>query len=87
MVATAGSKFYETSADNPSWSGQGAERAVWAQQTSTFQKITVDACTMEVTAVITVEGDDRVTSNDAAGAGSVLDEFTIDKCGEAKQVR
>lgn len=87
MVATAGSKFYETSADNPSWSGQGAERAVWAQQTSTFQKITVDACTMEVTAVITVEGDDRVTSNDAAGAGSVLDEFTIDKCGEGKLVR
>ena len=42
---------------------------------------------MEVTAVITVEGDDRVTSNDAAGAGSVLDEFTIDKCGEGKLVR
>lgn len=86
MVATAGSKFYGTSADSPAWSEQGAERAVWAQETSTFQKITVDACTMDVTAVITVEGDDRMSSNGAAGAGSVLDEFTIDKCGEVKRV-
>ena len=87
MVATAGSKFYGTAADSPAWSEQGAERAVWAREASTFQKITVDACTMDVTAVITVEGDDRMSSNGAAGAGSVLGEFTIDKCGEGKLVR
>lgn len=86
LVATAGSKFYPTAAENPAWSGQGAERAVWAENTSTYQRITLDACTMAVTAVVTVEGDEPVTSNGVAGAGSVLDEFTIDKCGDGKRV-
>ncbi|WP_295627009.1 metallophosphoesterase family protein [uncultured Corynebacterium sp.] len=87
LVATAGSKYYPTAPENPSWSEQGAERAVWAQDTSTYQRITVDACTLDVTAVVTVQGEDPVTSNEVAGAGSVLDEFTIDKCGDSKQVR
>lgn len=86
LVATAGSKFYPTAEDNPAWSSRGAERAVWAAQTSTYQRITVDACTMRVTAVVTVEGDEPVTSNGASGPGSVLDEFTIDKCGDGKAV-
>ncbi|MFD5867111.1 metallophosphoesterase [Corynebacterium sp. NPDC060344] len=86
MVATGGSKFYGATDDNSSWSTLGAQRAVWARETSTYQRITVDACTMDVTAVITVEGDDPATSNGAGGAGSTLDEFTIDKCGEGKRV-
>lgn len=87
MVATAGSKFYGTGEQNRSWTDQAAQRVVWAQHTSTFQKITVDACTMDVIAVITAEGAEPVTSNGASGPGSVLDSFTIDKCGPAKQVR
>lgn len=86
LVATAGSKYYTTAEDNPAWSGQGAERAVWAAQTSTYQRITVDACTMAVTSVITVQGDEPVTSNGVAGTGNVLDDFTIDKCDGTKRV-
>lgn len=86
LVATAGSKYYPTAAENPAWSGQGAERAVWASNTSSYQRITLDACTMEVTSVITTQGDEPVTSIGAAGAGDILDEFTIDKCGDGKQV-
>lgn len=86
LVATAGSKYYPTAEENPAWSGQGADRTVWAAETSTYQRITLDACTMEVTSVITTQGDEPVTSNGVSGAGNVLDEFTIDKCGEDKRV-
>lgn len=86
LVATAGSKFYPTSAQNPAWDNRGANRVTWAQDLSTYQTLTLDGCSMSVQSVVTVVGEDPQSSNGARAVGDVLDDFTIDKCGETKVV-
>lgn len=87
LVSSAGSKFYETEAYNPSWDDNGANRVTWAQQMATFQHIRVDQCSLDVTSTVTHVGGDPVSNTDAAGAGDVLDAFTIDKCSGTKVLR
>ena len=86
MVSSTGSKFYDTGADNKAWDGNGATRAVWAKETATYTKASVEGCTITVDSVITHQGDEAETSNGVDGAGSTLDSFTIDKCGSTKLV-
>lgn len=87
MVSSYGSKFYEAGTENEAWDDNGAIRKVWANGTGTYAKTSVRGCTMTVDSVITQQRDDAYTSNEVAGAGEKLDSFTIDKCGESKQVR
>ncbi|WP_448851032.1 metallophosphoesterase [Corynebacterium sp. 335C] len=85
VLATAGEKFYDAGPENRSWSDNGADRVVWAQELSTYQHIEVDSCRLELTAHITLAGDDPKSSSGVTEG--VLDNFTIDKCGEGKVVR
>lgn len=87
MVSSAGSKFYEAEPENAAWDNNGANRKVWAKGTATYAKTSVQGCTMTVDSVITHEGADNYTSTSINGAGRTMDSFTIDKCGESKQVR
>lgn len=87
MVSSAGSKFYEAEPENAAWDNNGANRKVWAKGTATYAKTSVQGCTMTIDSVITHEGADNYTSTSINGAGQTMDSFTIDKCGESKQVR
>ncbi|MDO5030060.1 MAG: metallophosphoesterase family protein [Corynebacterium sp.] len=87
MVSSSGSKFYEAEAENAAWDNNGANRKVWAKETATYAKTSVEGCTMTVNSVITHEGADSYTSNNINGPGQTMDSFTIDKCGESKHVR
>ncbi|MBV7295479.1 metallophosphoesterase family protein [Corynebacterium sp. TAE3-ERU12] len=86
LTATAGSKFYPTSEDNLSWKLFGAQREVWAQGLSTYQRLHFSGCALEVTATVTVTDDADIVSSNGVTDG-VLDQFTIDKCGGDKIVR
>ena len=86
LVASAGSKFYEAAEAGSHWERNGAVRKVWAQGAATYQKISLNGCSMDVTAVITHHGAEPITSNGVHGAGNTLDSFRIDKCGAEKVV-
>lgn len=87
MVSSSGSKFYEAESENAAWDKNGANRKVWAKETATYTKTSVQGCTMTVDSVITHEGANSYTSTNVNGPGQTMDSFTIDKCGESKQVR
>ena len=87
LVSSAGGKFYETGPRNPAWDDHGAKRVVWAQDMATYQKLTFGDCALDVTSVVTVEGDKPTSNQEVSGVGGVLDEFTVDKCGGRKVLR
>ncbi|QNG18173.1 metallophosphoesterase family protein [Rhodococcus triatomae] len=89
-VTVAGPKYYDVDSDeNSNWLNNGARRVVTANETSTFQQITVDGSTLSYRSVIAAVGDDAHIGDRPIGAGdvgSVLDEFTIEKTAAGKRV-
>ncbi|WP_259453160.1 GH92 family glycosyl hydrolase [Streptomyces ginkgonis] len=75
VVADAGSKFYDLQpADDNVWTRNGATQVARAQQTSTYQAITVDGESLSYRSVIAHKGDDRAAPGEI---GDTLDSFTV----------
>jgi hypothetical protein len=82
VTSVSGPKYYDTT--DADWVGNGAERDVAAEQTSTYQVITVDGDELGYRAVVTHRG----SGSDApVGVGGTLDKFTITKAGAGRVVR
>ena len=80
-VSVSGPKYYPwTDAD---WVAHGADRQVWAGQTSTYQAIRIDGDRLDYRAVVTAKGVDSTT---ALPIGGVLDHFTITKKADGDRV-
>ncbi|ARQ71994.1 GH92 family glycosyl hydrolase [Streptomyces marincola] len=75
VVSNAGAKHYEIQPEDDNvWTRNGARQDARAQQTSTYQAITVDGDTLSYQSVITHKGDDRAAPGEI---GDTLDSFTI----------
>ncbi|WP_253194488.1 GH92 family glycosyl hydrolase [Streptomyces sp. MP131-18] len=75
VVANAGSKFYDIQPEDDNvWTRNGATQDARAQQTSTYQAITVDGDTLNYRSVIAHKGDERAVPGEI---GDTLDTFTI----------
>ena len=81
VVSVSGPKFYPASEDD--WVDNGADLAVAAEGTPTYQVITIDEDQMHYRAVVVDGVGDAST---APGTGETLDEFTIRKDSDGKQV-
>jgi hypothetical protein len=82
VTSVSGPKYYDvTGAD---WVANGAQRDVAAEQTSTYQVITVDGDRLAYRAVVTHRGPG---SDAPVGVGGTLDAFTITKAGPGRVVR
>ncbi|PWD51455.1 alpha-mannosidase [Serinibacter arcticus] len=77
VVSNAGQKHYTLpSATDNIWTRNNATAVVRAQDTATFQKITVDGDTLEYTSVVT---QNRPGGSASVAVGEELDSFTITK--------
>lgn len=72
VVSVSGPKFYGTT--DADWSEHGAELAVAAARTATYQVVTIDGATLHYRAVVAPGGAHASTDRNP---GDVLDEFTI----------
>ncbi|GAA3869752.1 GH92 family glycosyl hydrolase [Streptomyces sedi] len=83
VVADAGAKFYDLQPEDDNvWTRNGATQVVRAQQTSTYQAITVEGETLSYRSVIAHKGDDRA----APGAiGDTLDSFTVTRYADGSK--
>jgi hypothetical protein len=77
VTSVSGPKYYPTSGAD--WAANGAERAVAAEQTSTYQVITVDGDRLDYRAVVTHRGPG---STSPVGVGATLDRFTITQAAD-----
>lgn len=84
VISNAGPKHYQQQPiDDNTWTQNGATQVVRHGQVSTYQRIAIRGCELEYTSVIGAKGSNPTTD---LGVGEVLDQFSIDRCGEDKLV-